>query len=129
MKKNGIWHLILVYIYISLFYVVFQELVHLVHDNYKFSTTSNISKQFQTKTIPKTCFGLNKPLIGLLWLISSLFLYFLSVLSFSIFYRRLGCQPSVLTAHVITHKLQSDLKSKGIAECDRTVHLIASPLH
>ena len=41
------------------------------------------------------------------------------------FERRLGCQSSVLTSYAIPQKIQSDLKSKGIAESERLVRLIA----
>ena len=35
---------------------VFEELIYLLHDSDTFSTTGDISKQFQTKTVQKTCF-------------------------------------------------------------------------
>ena len=42
---------------------------------------------------------------------------------------RLGCLSYNLISHAIPQKIQSDLKSKGIAERDRLVRLIAPPLH
>ena len=45
------------------------------------------------------------------------------------FERQLGCLSYILTPHAIPRKMQSNLKSKGIAECDGLIRLIASPFH